>query len=112
MVATTLPTPLYALYQQQFGFSELMVTVIFGTYVFGVIAALLAFGRSSDRIGCRPVLLGGRLLAVLGTAAFLVAQGVGSCLAYRRALPGRALCRSLDRDRDSHAHRPRRVEAN
>ena len=31
MLGTTLPTPLYGLYRQQFGFSELMITVIFAT---------------------------------------------------------------------------------
>ena len=31
MMGTTLPTPLYALYRQRFGFSELMITVVFAT---------------------------------------------------------------------------------
>ena len=31
MLGTTLPTPLYSLYREQFGFSELMITVIFAT---------------------------------------------------------------------------------
>jgi len=48
MLGTTLPTPLYVLYRQRFGFSELMLTVIFATYAGGVIAALLLFGRLSD----------------------------------------------------------------
>src|ERR1700722_10742182 len=39
MVATTLPSPLYELYRHQFGFSELMITVIFATYGVGVLAA-------------------------------------------------------------------------
>ena len=30
MAGTTLPTPLYPIYEQRFGFGELMVTVIFG----------------------------------------------------------------------------------
>jgi len=29
MLGTTLPTPLYGLYRANFGFSELMVTIIF-----------------------------------------------------------------------------------
>src|SRR6202000_2056897 len=63
MVATTLPSPLYELYRHQFGFSELMVTVIFAIYGFGVVAALVLFGRLSDEIGRRAVLLGGLVLA-------------------------------------------------
>ena len=53
MLGTTLPTPLDGLYQQEFGFSALMVTVIFATYAAGVIAALLLLGRLSDQIGRR-----------------------------------------------------------
>ena len=53
MMGTTLPTPLYALYRQRFGFSELMITVIFAAYAAGVVAALLLLGRLSDQIGRR-----------------------------------------------------------
>ena len=53
MLGTTLPTSLYPLYRQRFGFSELMITVIFATYAVGVIASLLLFGRLSDQIGRR-----------------------------------------------------------
>ena len=35
MMGTTLPTPLYALYRQQIGFSELIVTVVFAVYLWG-----------------------------------------------------------------------------
>ena len=42
MVGTTLPTPLYSLYQRKFGFSELMITVIFAVYAAGVIASIEA----------------------------------------------------------------------
>ena len=45
MLGTTLPTPLYPVYQQRFGFSQLIVTVIFAAYAVGVIAALLTTGR-------------------------------------------------------------------
>ncbi|GCE06930.1 MFS transporter [Dictyobacter aurantiacus] len=76
MLGTTLPTPLYPIYQQTFGFSSLMVTVIFATYAVGVIAALLLFGRLSDEIGRRRVLLGGLLLAVASALAFLFASGL------------------------------------
>jgi MFS family permease len=83
MLGTTLPTPLYAIYQQDFGFSELMVTVIFATYAAGVIAALMLFGPLSDKIGRRRVLLPGLALAALSAVAFLLAHGVGSLLVGR-----------------------------
>ena len=65
MVGTTLPTPLYGIYRARFGFSELIITVIFATYATGVIAGLLLFGRASDQVGRRPVLLAGLALSAL-----------------------------------------------
>src|SRR3954453_16311367 len=41
MLGTTLPTPLYPLYQERYGFSELTITVIFAVYAAGVIAGLI-----------------------------------------------------------------------
>ncbi len=87
MVGTTLPTPLYVLYRERFGFSELMITVIFATYAAGVIAALLLFGALSDEIGRRRVLLPGLALSALSAVAFLLAQGLVPLL-VGRALSG------------------------
>jgi MFS family permease len=83
MLGTTLPTPLYTLYRQRFGFSVLMITVIFATYAAGVILALLLFGRLSDEIGRRPVLLAGLVLSALSAIAFLLAGGLGPLLVGR-----------------------------
>lgn len=83
MLGTTLPTPLYGLYRERFGFSELIITVIFATYAAGVIAALLLFGRLSDQIGRRRVLLPGLALAALSAAAFLLAHGLALLLVGR-----------------------------
>jgi predicted MFS family arabinose efflux permease len=83
MLGTTLPTPLYPLYREQFGFSELMVTVIFATYAGGVIAALLLFGSLSDQIGRRRLLLPGLVVSALSAVVFLLAQGVGLLIVGR-----------------------------
>jgi MFS family permease len=83
MVGTTLPTPLYGLYQEKFGFSELMVTVIFATYAIGVITALVVFGRLSDQVGRRRALLPGLGLSALSAVAFLLAEGVAPLLIGR-----------------------------
>ena len=73
MVGTTLPTPLYPLFEQRYSFGELMVTVIFAVYAFGVIAGLLAFGNLSDEIGRKPVLLLGLAFSASSALLFLFA---------------------------------------
>ena len=100
MLATTVPTPLYELYRHRFGFSELMVTVIFATYGAGVIATLLLFGSLSDPIGRRPVLGAGLALGAAGMTTFLFADGVALLL-------GPGFCRVCRPD-FSPAPRPRR----
>jgi MFS family permease len=83
MVGTTLPTPLYPLYQRRYGFTELIITVIFAAYAIGVIAGLMLFGRMSDETGRRPVLLGGLALAATSSIVFLLADGLALLLVGR-----------------------------
>lgn len=83
MAGTTLPTPLYGLYQERIGFSELMVTVVFAAYAFGVIGVLLLFGNVSDAVGRRPVLLAGLALGAASAVAFLTEQGLAWLFAGR-----------------------------
>ncbi|MCX6462194.1 MAG: MFS transporter [Pseudonocardiales bacterium] len=83
MLGTTLPTPLYPIYQQELGFGGLMVTVVFATYAVGVLAALLLFGRLSDRIGRRPVLLPGLALAAASSLVFLIPDSLPALFAGR-----------------------------
>jgi MFS family permease len=83
MLGTTLPTPLYGLYRQHFGFSELMITVIFATYAAGVIASLVLFGRLSDQIGRRRVLLPALAFSALSAVCFLTATGLPLLLVGR-----------------------------
>ena len=83
MVGTTLPTPMYALYADHMHFAVLTTTVIYATYAGGVLFALLAFGRWSDAIGRRPVLLAGVVFALASAAVFLVADTVPMLLVGR-----------------------------
>ncbi|HEY0542183.1 MAG TPA: MFS transporter, partial [Actinoallomurus sp.] len=83
MLGTTLPTPLYLIYQQRLGFGSSLTTVIFAVYAAGVIAALLLFGRASDIIGRRPVLLSGLVASALSAASFLTVGGLPEILAGR-----------------------------
>ncbi|MFD4916346.1 MFS transporter [Streptomyces virginiae] len=83
MAGTTLPTPLYGLYQEKFGFSELMVTVVYAVYAFGVIGVLLLAGNASDTVGRRPVLLAGLAFSAASAVCFLYATGMGWLYAGR-----------------------------
>jgi MFS family permease len=87
MLGTTLPTPLYGIYREEYGFSELTVTIIFATYAVGVLTALLVFGSASDQVGRRRVLLPGLVLSALSAVMFLLAQGL-SLLLVGRLLSG------------------------
>ena len=77
MLGTTLPTPLYPLYQRTFGFGELITTVVFAAYAVGVVAALLLFGHWSDQLGRRPMLQAGLVLSGLSAVVFVLAGSLG-----------------------------------
>ncbi|MEO9138522.1 MAG: MFS transporter [Jatrophihabitans sp.] len=77
MLGTTLPTPLYPIYAEQFAFGELMTTVVFATYAVGVTAGLLLFGHWSDQLGRRPLLLAGLVLSAVSAVAFLLPGALG-----------------------------------
>jgi MFS family permease len=83
LLGTTLPAPLYVVFQAQWGFSAGMLTVIFGAYSAGVLAALLLFGRLSDEIGRTTVLFAALAVAVASTVTFIVANGVATLLVAR-----------------------------
>jgi MFS family permease len=83
MVGTTLPTPLYPLFAERYSFGELMVTVIFAVYAFGVIAGLLAFGNLSDEIGRKPVLLLGIAFSAASAFLFVFAGSLAPIFAGR-----------------------------
>jgi MFS family permease len=83
MAGGTLPIPLYVLYERQMGFGPLGVTVVFAVYVVGTLAALLAFGDLSDHVGRRKLLAVAVACAMVSTALFLVASGVGLLIVAR-----------------------------
>jgi MFS family permease len=83
MIGTTLPTPLYPLFEERYSFGELTVTVVFAVYAFGVIAGLLVFGNLSDEIGRKPVLLLGLAFSALSALLFLFAGSLAPIYAGR-----------------------------
>ncbi|MGH7758915.1 MAG: MFS transporter [Candidatus Dormibacteria bacterium] len=83
MLGTTLPTPLYVIWQGQWHFTSGVVTAIYATYAAGVLAALLLAGQVSDVAGRRPVLGVALGLSGLSTIVFVLAPGVGLLFAGR-----------------------------
>jgi MFS family permease len=83
MLGTTLPTPLYVIYQDRWHFSAAVVTVTFAVYAAAVMATLLLAGRSADQAGRRPVLAVALGASALSTVVFILAAGVGALIAAR-----------------------------
>lgn len=77
LAASAAPTPLYVVYQEEWGFSPIVLTLIFAVYVFGLLATLLVCGRLSDHLGRRPVIAVSIALEAVAMVLFIVAGGVG-----------------------------------
>lgn len=89
LAASAAPTPLYRVYQQEWGFSATLLTVVFGAYALALLTALLTAGRLSDHIGRRPVIALALLLQSVAMCGFLLASGPG-WLVGARLLQGAA----------------------
>ena len=76
LFASGTPSPLYSTYRELWGFSSFVLTLVYATYAFGVLASLVLAGRISDQWGRRPVLLVsiGALLAT--SVLFMLANSV------------------------------------
>jgi predicted MFS family arabinose efflux permease len=74
-IGAILPTPLYPLYREAFGFSGVTLTLIYATYVLGNLTALLFLGRLADQIGRRPTSLLAVAVGIASAAIFAAAQG-------------------------------------
>jgi MFS family permease len=81
--ASSAPTPLYATYQRDWGFTPITTTMVFGVYAVAVLGSLLIFGRLSDHIGRRPVLLVALAVQVISLVVFTTAGGVPELMAAR-----------------------------
>ncbi|MEU8125378.1 MFS transporter [Spirillospora sp. NPDC049024] len=83
LASSSAPTPLYARYSNQWHFSPITTTAVFGIYCIAVLAALLVLGRASDHIGRRPVLLGALALQIVAMVVFSEAGDIGALFAGR-----------------------------
>ena len=87
LAASTAPTPLYHLYQDQLHFSAAVLTLIFGVYALSLLAALLTVGSLSDHLGRKPVIFTAVLLNALAMVLFIGADSV-TWLISARVLQG------------------------
>jgi predicted MFS family arabinose efflux permease len=83
MAFSTVPTPLYSLYQEQDKFSTAMVTVIFAFYAVGVLLSLFLAGHVSDWLGRRRLLAQGLITQVVSAVVFLVWNSLPGLLLAR-----------------------------
>ena len=88
--SSSAPSPLYPVYQQMWGFSAAMLTVVFAVYVLALLATLVTVGSLSDHIGRRPVILVALLMLTASMIVFVVSPGV-EWLIVARILQGFAV---------------------
>lgn len=83
MAFSTVPTPLYVLYQREDGFSSFVVTVVFAMYAVGVVTSLVLAGHVSDWVGRKRILIPALGLEVLAALIFLSSTGLPELLLAR-----------------------------
>lgn len=81
--ASSITTPLFPLYQADWGVSAFQISVIFAAYVGTLLVALLFMGGLSNHFGRRPVLLGALVIEGLALVMFLLADSGSWLIAAR-----------------------------
>ncbi|WP_328661036.1 MFS transporter [Nocardia salmonicida] len=89
-VLSNAATPLYVVWQREMGFSSGTLTLVFASYIAGLLGALTVAGVVSDRVGRKPVLLPAIVLAMVACVLFACAGSV-LVLALARLLTGIAV---------------------
>jgi MFS family permease len=75
LVGATIPTSLYPTYQNRYGFSAGVLTIVFALCVVAALSSLIFEGSIGP--GRRPSVLSTLGLVAMGSAVFVLAQGVG-----------------------------------
>jgi len=83
LASSSAPTPLYPIYQHEWGFSPTAISFVFGIYAIAVLAALLVAGRLSDHVGRRPVLIVATTVQAATMFLFAFADGLSDLVAAR-----------------------------
>ncbi|WP_276908474.1 MFS transporter [Corynebacterium riegelii] len=76
VLGSTLPSGLYAIYEREWDLSRVQTTLVFASYVAGVLFSLIFLGSIADRFGRKPAILLSVTLGGLSSIAFLVATGL------------------------------------
>src|SRR3954464_1040493 len=87
LFASSTPSPLYGTYRALWGFSPVVLTLVYATYAIGVLGALLVAGRVSDEAGRRPVLIVSLAALMVASVLFMLATSL-VWLFVARALQG------------------------
>jgi len=77
------PTPLYHLYQESFGLTPFVLTIIFAAYVVSLLGALLTVGSLSDYIGRRPAIMAALAVNIVAMVMFVIADSAWALIAAR-----------------------------
>jgi len=83
VAASSAPSPIFPVYQAEWGLGPTAVTLVFAVYAGALLLALLTVGSLSDHLGRRPVLLAGVVGVVLAMVLFAVADSVGWLIGAR-----------------------------
>src|SRR5207248_3538921 len=83
LFASSVPSPLYVVYQREWGFSAITLTSVFAVYALALLGALLVVGSISDHVGRRPTLLAALAVEIVAMLAFAGASGVRWLLVAR-----------------------------
>src|SRR5436305_5176955 len=74
LFASGTPSPLYGIYRALWGFSAVVLTLVYATYAVGVLASLLLAGPISDQAGRRTVLIVALAALMVSTVVFMAAN--------------------------------------
>lgn len=81
--SSSLPTPLYPLYERAWGILPSSLSYVFSAYMVSVLISLLCLGRVSDTFGRFPVVLTALLALIAGLLISAFAQSVAVLLSAR-----------------------------
>ncbi|MET0222288.1 MAG: MFS transporter [Tardiphaga sp.] len=82
-LCSSAPTPLYRIYQEHWGLSPVMVTMVFSAYALSLLVALLIAGGLSDFVGRRPVMFAAIALNAVALVVFIAADSVMALIVAR-----------------------------